>query len=207
MTDAAPPDPRNGSVAEEINSATRRGSPRPGDIPRWLRGIALFDRAVGWLSTLLLWIAGVGLVVMLAVMMGQVYMRNVVGTSLPGSVPIAETLLAVVIFGGLAHTQRVRAHVRVQILELFVKDRYLDVASGLVLLVLAIGVGWMAVLTSGAAFDALERGTATSSAGLAIPQFPARAAVAVGFAANAIEFLSQGLVRVFVPGGRSALPE
>ena len=119
--------------------------------------------------------------------------RNLGGRSVPGVVESAEIVLVIGAFLGLAYAQRTKAHVATSIItELFPAPfaRFMRVV-GLAIVSADIGrAGWVSTARAVASFESGE----VRFGLIEIPQWPARSAIALGFALLLVEVL-RDLVR------------
>lgn len=114
--------------------------------------------------------------------------RNFFGKSIPGILESAEVILVVGVFLGMAYAQRLKAHVSTSlIVDLFPKSvgRVLRVTGLLAVIVYVALATWktgeralQSFLTGEVRFGLIE-----------IPQWPARAAIAIGFALLLLELI------------------
>lgn len=114
--------------------------------------------------------------------------RNLGGRSLPGVVESAEITLVIGAFLGLAYAQRTKAHVATSIItDLFPAPlAWFMRVVGLFIVAFYIGVAtWV---STGRAFASFQSGEVRFGL-IEIPQWPARAAISLGFALLLLEVL------------------
>lgn len=114
--------------------------------------------------------------------------RNLGGRSVPGVVESAEILLVIGAFLGLAYAQRIKAHVATSIItELFPAPfaRFMRVVG---LFIVAFYIGLATWVSADRAVASVQSGEVRFGL-IEIPQWPARAAIALGFALLLIEVL------------------
>lgn len=182
MTDDVAATPRAPAKRSRLASRVR-------SVARWADSLA---EALGYLAAL-------ACLLLLALLMAEVFQRGFRNSTVPGSVPIAEFLLSTIFFGGLAYAQKHGAHIRVEVLHIWMSGRALQRLEALVLVAGAglLGLfGWAALVE---AMDSLARGEYTSGGAVEFPRHPARFAVAVGFFANGIVTLLQAVSRLVLP--------
>ncbi|HTV71228.1 MAG TPA: TRAP transporter small permease [Rhizobiaceae bacterium] len=118
----------------------------------------------------------------------DVVSRNFFGKSIPGILESAEVILVIGVFLGMAYAQRLKAHVSTSlIVELFPENfgRFMR-ATGLLVVIIYVALAtwktgeraWHSFLTGEMRFGLIE-----------IPQWPARAAIAIGFALLLLELI------------------
>lgn len=132
--------------------------------------------ALSWLSGL---IAGIGIMCLILLTTLDVLWRNLMGRSIPGAFEYTEVILVAAVFLSLAWTQRVNAHVSVEIVTNAMPStiRHLVQAAGLA--VAAILLCWMALESGKAAWQSYTSGEFRF--GLTrVPIWPARFAVSIG---------------------------
>lgn len=105
-------------------------------------------RALSWLSTLSLWLAGIGLVVMTAIVAWQVFCRYVLNDSPSWTEPGAVMLMSWFIFLGAAVGVRENYHLGFDVLLYVVPKggkKWLRMISDLVALAFGVGMIWYGV--------------------------------------------------------------
>jgi TRAP-type C4-dicarboxylate transport system permease small subunit len=151
----------------------------PGKLTHWL------SRAGAGIATCALFL------IMLTTCL-DVASRNMFGKSIPGVLESGEVILVIGVFLGMAYAQRLKAHVATSLIV----DRFsapvarVMRAAGLAVVIVYVAVAawmtgvraWHSFLSGEVRFGLIE-----------IPQWPARAAIAIGFALLTLE-----LVRDFI---------
>ncbi len=123
---------------------------------------------------------------------------NLFGAPVPGALELAKVTLAVVVFMGLAYAQQQHAHISVDIIT-NLAPRSLRRAS--LLVSLSLGALLFALLAWRTGVLAMESWAyrEVASGYVSFPVYPAKAAVSVGCAIAALEFLRQ-IVWFFIGG-------
>ena len=133
-------------------------------------------------------IATVALFLIMVTTVVDVLSRSLFGRSVPGMIESAEVILVAGAFLGLGYAQRIRAHVSTSFFVDAIPRRAARFIKRTGLLILAFYVGWAAIVCVGRAWDAFQGGEVRFGL-IQIPQWPARAAIAIGFALLFIEVL------------------
>lgn len=145
-------------------------------------------RAVHVVSRTLGIISAAAIMALMLAITADVIGRELRGRSVPGLLEVAEILLAVAVFLGLAVCQHQGGHIRVTL----VTDRLPEgAARGVRLVALSLGLALIAALayaTGSVAIDSYLAGEARFGL-LAVPTWPGRAAVCVGLIALLGEIL------------------
>lgn len=139
-------------------------------VDRVLRGVVRVAMVLAWIS----------LLVITGFTFTEVIYRNVLNSSLGVVIGMVEVLLVVMVFAGVAPTQVARAHVAVDAFTSRMK-RYAKLAvESLANLITIAVVGLFTAASIPPALEATREGE--SRAGLvAVPIWPARIAISVGF--------------------------
>lgn len=142
--------------------------------------------ATGCVSRLLAGAGSIALFAIMAMTAADVLNRALRGTSIPGVIESSEVMLVFGAFLGLAYAQRAKTHVSTNILIERLPARLATVFRVLGLVILAAFVGWAAYLSGLRALDSFRTGEARFGL-IEIVQWPARAAIALGFGALTAE--------------------
>lgn len=143
--------------------------------------------------------ATLALFLIMIVTVVDVFARSLLGRSVPGMIESAEVILVAAAFLGLGYAQRMKAHVSTAV---FVQAMPPQVARGIRLASTAA----LAVCIAATAWVSAQRAWGAWRAGevrfglVEIPQWPARAAIAIGFVLLLLEVLRD--LRALVDGGR-----
>jgi len=150
------------------------------------RGI--LDRIVHGLSRGGANVATCALVLIMATAVVDVTARSLAGRSVPGIVESAEVILVIGVFLGLAYAQRLKAHVATSVIIDRLPPAARRVLRSAGLLVVAAYVGGAAYVSALRAWQSFAGGEVRFGL-MEIPQWPARTAIAVGFALLLLEVL------------------
>lgn len=151
--------------------------------------VSLVPRLLGFLAGI--FIAGAALLMTLDIILRNTRERGVVGV-----VELGEVGLVVIVMLAMVFTEHRDGHVSSNLLAQYVHPKLLDAALGVALLLATLAMGWIAYNAFGLAMAAWEAGSLRP--GLArVPVWPARLAVAVGFAIVTLQ-LAASSVRLFL---------
>jgi TRAP-type C4-dicarboxylate transport system permease small subunit len=114
--------------------------------------------------------------------------RSLGGRSVPGVLESAEIILVIGVFLGLAYAQRNKAHVATSIVIDLLPRSIARVMRATGLLIVAAYVGVAAWVSAERAWASIRSGEVRFGL-IEIPQWPARAAIALGFAMLLLELL------------------
>lgn len=150
--------------------------------------LIMLRRGIEAITRVCMWISGALLVVIMAINLGEVVMRDVFSSTLRGTIEISEVLLVFFVYFGIAHTQEVRGHVNTNIMTSRVPRRVAEWSSAVGYTAALVVVIWATQVTTLRAIEAVERGEARFGL-MGVPIWPARIAVAFGFGLLALEIL------------------
>lgn len=148
----------------------------------------MIDRLVLMLSRLGANVATCALFLIMASATLDVASRNLAGRSVPGVVESAEIILVIGVFLGLAYAQRIKAHVATSIITELFPAPMARVMRILGLLIVSFYIGLATWVSAGRAIASFQTGEVRFGL-IEIPQWPARAAIAIGFALLLLEML------------------
>lgn len=114
--------------------------------------------------------------------------RNFWNRSVPGIIESAEVILVIGAFLGLAYAQRTRSHVSTTFIIELMPRALARVVKTAGLAVLALYVAFAAAVSAGRAWSSFVAGEVRFGL-IEIPQWPARAAIALGFSLLLLEVL------------------
>ena len=138
---------------------------------------------LGWalrnVSKALSMVAGAALLVMTAVVVADVALRNLFGSPLRGAVAFAETAVVVVVFGSWAWGQRKDTHVSFPIVADKLPYRRSNLVQALGLAFATIVLAPIAYRTVFLAKNSYERGETTIGL-VSVPVWPAKVVISVG---------------------------
>jgi TRAP-type C4-dicarboxylate transport system permease small subunit len=121
---------------------------------------------------------------------GDVVRRTTTGKSIPGMIELVETFMAIEVFLGLAHAEATGVHVRMSLATNAMPFAVRRVVKTFGMAVCMIGSAWFAWASTLRAIESTA--VAEVKPGLLrFPVWPARWAIAVGFAVLALEYLAR----------------
>ena len=166
--------------------------------------LSRLDRALFRLETALAVLAGLAVLGLMVLAVLQVGGRNIVGTPLPGYVDWIEQAMPLIALMGVAYTQRLGGHVRMDIVVGALGGRALwlfELLTTLLVLALAIFLIWGSWSHFGRSFDAgAPLFSRDSSMDIGLPIWPAKLVVPVALGVVALRLTLQawGFGRAFV---------
>jgi TRAP-type C4-dicarboxylate transport system permease small subunit len=114
--------------------------------------------------------------------------RNLGGRSFPGVVESAEIILVIGVFLGLAYAQRTKAHVATSLIVDKFTPRLARLMRSIGLLIVAFYISLATWMSAARAWQSFVGGEVRFGL-IEIPQWPARAAIAIGFGILLLEIL------------------
>lgn len=154
------------------------------------------DRVAAALSAILALIAGVLIAVILAVMVTDVAMRNITGSSVAGAYEVLTMMLVGVIFLGLAYAERTDSNIKLTLVTGRLPAAPAKGARVIASLVALAMCAWISWATWNSALLSIDRGEFQQGL-LSIPVWPAKLIIAIGFSVLTIEILL-GLRRTWI---------
>jgi TRAP-type C4-dicarboxylate transport system permease small subunit len=158
-----------------------------------------FDRVLGYLGNVLAVLAGLSILFLMFLTVADVVGRQFFATSVRGTIEITEVALTVAVFLGMIGAEISKSHIRTPLILDRLPPRIAGVLNAIGLVVVLILLGWMIVVTTEAAFRAIELGEYRFGL-LAVPVWPAKLAIPFGLAAMAL-----ALVQEFMNAVRAAI--
>ena len=154
--------------------------------------ITAFINSTSWVCAV---IAAVCLVIMVLATMSDIFMRYFFNDTITGVMEFDSTLLVFAVFLGIAYTQHLRAHIRVEIFTSRLRQRTQQVVD-LVMLFLSLGVFSLVVWgTIGQAV--LSWGILELQAGAArFPVYPAKTVMPIGAFVYCLVVVTQIVQRI-----------
>lgn len=150
--------------------------------------VAPVDRLIGAISRVAALVSAVAIIAMMFLMVGDVVLRLQTGQPIPGAFETVQVLVVLIVFLGLAHSERGGHTIRVTVLTSVLPP---GPAEGVRMvgrfLTVAIAV-WLTYATALHALDSFQRGEFTRAL-VDFPVWPAKALVFVGCALLTLELL------------------
>jgi TRAP-type C4-dicarboxylate transport system permease small subunit len=120
----------------------------------------------------------------------DVLRRSITGRSIPGMIEMVETFMAIEVFLGLAHAEATGVHVRMSLATNVMPFSVRRVVKSFGMFVCMVGSVWFTWASTLRALEATAVGEVKPGL-LRFPVWPARWAIAVGFAVLAFEYLAR----------------
>lgn len=168
--------------------------------------LSRFDRALFWLETKLALLGGLAVFSLMVLAVVSVGGRNFANAPLPGYVDWIEQTMPLIAFVGVAYTQRLGGHIRMDIVIGRLRGRPLwlvELISTLVMLALMLLLVWGTYSHFLRAFDfSAPLWSRDSSMDIGIPLWPSKLIVSVGFSVLSLRLALQawGFGRAFATG-------
>ncbi|MCF6272943.1 MAG: TRAP transporter small permease [Rhodobacteraceae bacterium] len=168
--------------------------------------LSRLDRRLFWLETKLALLGGLAVFSLMILAVVSVGGRNFANAPLPGYVDWIEQTMPLIAFIGVAYTQRLGGHIRMDILIGRLRGRALwmvELISTLVMLALMLLLVWGTFSHFLRAFDlAAPLWSRDSSMDIGLPLWPTKLLVPVGFSVLALRLMLQawGFSRAFATG-------
>lgn len=139
-------------------------------------------------SRLFSWLAGVAILVLMLLVVLEVALRDVFGSTVGGTIEISEVLLAFLVFLGVAYAQQDGSHVNTDLVTSRLPPRVAGAVRAVGMLVAVVALLMAVWATADRAWASMQAGEARF--GLrSIPVWPARLIVPVGLFLLALESL------------------
>ena len=135
-------------------------------------------------------LATLAIVLIMIVTVVDVVTRGISARSVPGMIESAEIILVAAAFLGLGYAQRMKAHVSTSIFMDALPPAMAHILRRAGLLVVVVYATSATFVSARRAWDAFQGGEVRFGL-IEIPQWPARAAIAIGFALLLIELLRE----------------
>lgn len=153
------------------------------DAPDWIRSIRTLGRRTALFRSVVTGLIMLGIV-------ADVVRRGITGRSIPGMIELVETFMAIEVFLGLAHAEATAVHVRMSLATNVMPFRLRRVVKSFGMFVCMVGSVWFAYASTLRAIEATAVGEVKPGL-LRFPVWPARWAIAIGFAVLAFEYLAR----------------
>ena len=159
--------------------------------------LSRFDQKLHHIERFLNLVAGVVILALMLIAVGQIFGRKLFNAPLPGFIDWVEQFMAVFALLGIAYTQRIGGHIRMDILVGQFRGRLLWISEiiGIILMIIVI-----AALTYGSFFHFLRAfQNGDSSIDIALPLWPAKLLVPIAFFILLLRLILQlwGYARAF----------
>jgi C4-dicarboxylate transporter DctQ subunit len=158
------------------------------DIDRF-RVFRYLDRGNTRIETILNVVGVVFILILMLFTASEIVGRYVFTYPIPGYVEDVELIMAAIVFLGIGYTQRVGAHIRMDIVITRIKGRFYYIAEAISLLLGLIGFGIICISSFQSTLDAYQVGDVTEY--LYTPTWPSKLCVPVGSFFLCIRFIIQ----------------
>ena len=168
--------------------------------------LSRLDRKLFWLETQLALLGGIAVFMLMVLAVVSVSGRNFANSPLPGYVDWIEQAMPLIAFVGVAYTQRLGGHIRMDIIIGRLSGRPLwlvELLSTLVMLTLMSLLVWGTFSHFLRAFDlGAPLWSRDSSMDISLPLWPSKLLVPIGFSVLALRLLLQvwGFGRALISG-------
>ena len=136
------------------------------------------DKGNAYIETVLNVTGVIFIVILMLFTASEIIARYVFTWPIPGYVEDVELIMAAIVFLGIGYTQRVGAHIRMDMLITRLKGRFYHIAEALALLLALIGFGIICVSSFHFTLDAYQVGDVTEY--LYTPTWPSKLCVPLG---------------------------
>lgn len=147
------------------------------------------DRLIGRISWTASLVSAIAIIAMMFLMVGDVVLRLQTGQPIPGAYETVQVLVVLIVFLGLAHSERAGHTIRVTVLTSVLPTRTADTVRGIGRLLTVLIAIWLTWATALAAMDSFQRDEFTRAL-VDFPVWPAKALVFVGCALLTIELIA-----------------
>jgi len=136
------------------------------------------DKGNAYIETVLNVTGVIFIVILMLFTASEIIARYVFNWPIPGYVEDVELIMAAIVFLGIGYTQRVGAHIRMDMLITRLKGRFYHIAEALSLLLALIGFGIICISSFNFTLDAYQVGDVTEY--LYTPTWPSKLCVPLG---------------------------
>jgi C4-dicarboxylate transporter DctQ subunit len=136
------------------------------------------DKGNAYIETILNVIGVIFILILMLFTASEIIARYVFTSPIPGYVEDVELIMAAIVFLGIGYTQRVGAHIRMDMVITRIKGRFYHIAEALCLLLALIGFGIICVSSFNFTLDAYQLGDVTEY--LYTPTWPSKLCVPLG---------------------------
>ena len=145
-------------------------------------------RLVESIARLFSWVSGVVTLLLMLLVVAEVVLRDLFGSSLGGSIELSEVALVFLVFLGVAYAQQADAHVSTNLLTARIPPRAASVLKSVAMLAMTVVLLWATYVTAIRGWDSMRAGEARF--GLrSVPVWPARLMIPVGLLLLSLETL------------------
>jgi C4-dicarboxylate transporter DctQ subunit len=178
---------------------------RPPAVMDQFRVFHWLDKGDAFIDTALNIIGVIFILILMLFTASEIIARYLFNTPIPGHVEDVELIMAAIVFLGIGYTQRVGAHIRMDMVIARIRGRFYHISEALSLLLGLIGYGIIFVFSLKFTIDAYQLGDVTEY--LYTPTWPSKLCVPVGcfflctrFIIQIIKNIGQAVVGVELRG-------
>ena len=136
------------------------------------------DKGNAYIETVLNVTGVIFIVILMLFTASEIIARYVFTSPIPGYVEDVELIMAAIVFLGIGYTQRVGAHIRMDMLITRLTGRFYHIAEALALLLALVGFGIICISSFQFTLDAYQVGDVTEY--LYTPTWPSKLCVPLG---------------------------
>lgn len=162
-----------------------------------------FERAVRWISNILLVGAAICLILMIVLSVSDLITRETTGGGVPGAIQYLEIALAGLTFLGLADAQRTHQHPSVNVLTSRIRPRVANALIFLGYVIVSVFMLWATWRSTQVAIGSAQSGEIRLGT-VGVEVWPGRIAVALGLFALALVLILQAINPLLVAIGKRA---
>ncbi len=154
-----------------------------------------YSRGLGWIVRAANLVSAACVLILMVLVVADIFGRYLFNSPVPMAYEVGSFLMVFVVFLGLAYTQKMGAHIRVEILTLRLSPRardVLDILASVLGLILYATITYQSVIWAWASWQVGDY-----VAGLInIPRWPSQFAVPLGSALLCLQFLADVIQRM-----------
>lgn len=140
------------------------------------------------ISRVFSWVSGVITLLIMLVVVAEVVLRDLFGSSLGGSIELSEVALVFLVFLGIAYAQQADAHVSTNILTARISPRAAAILKAVAMVVMTVVLLWVTYVTAVRGWESMRAGEARFGM-RSVPVWPARLMIPVGLLLLSLETL------------------
>ena len=161
-----------------MNLDTQTVKDRPPPVMDQFRVFHYLDKGDAFIETALNIIGVVFILILMFFTASEVIARYLFNTPIPGHVEDVELIMAAIVFLGIGYTQRVGAHIRMDMVIAKIRGRFYHITEAISLLLGLIGYGIIFIFSLKFTIDAYQIGDVTEY--LYTPTWPSKLCVPLG---------------------------
>jgi len=142
--------------------------------------LGAIDRAVHRVEKLTAWLSGLGVFALMMIGVAQILSRKIINWPIYGYIDIVEIMMSFLVFMGLAYTERLGGHIRMELILTFLPKRLVNVFEIIGVLLGLFVVGVLTYYTGTHALRSYTSGDSTMDAQIAL--WPSKLVVSLSLA-------------------------